>query len=800
MVNGAATPLLSAALRPASLQSGASDRVRSEAWRVPLAFEPVGAGAPSDADFLARGPGYHVFVGSGGALLALESSTGLESSTAGPGAARAARRAAGGAADRALQLVKVRFEGAQAGAAASLEAPQAGRVHRLIGSDPGRWQRNLSTHGRVLYRGVYPGIDVAYYGNGRELEYDFIVAPGADAAVARLRFDGVKSSRVDAQGQLVLDTGNGVLVQRRPVAYQDGPRGRTPVDAAYTVHDDGSIGFKVGDFDAARALVIDPVLSYATFFGGLGFDQCWDIAVDAAGAAYITGETESPSFTNVVIRSDKAFQTRFQGGLYAVAGDAFVAKLAPDGTAFEWVTYLGGSDLETAFSVALASGDEPVIGGFTTSTNFPTTLRAFQRSVPGVTNRFTARHPLAGFVTHLKADGSGLVGSTIFGAEGEDQVLDVAMLEDGSIAAIGSTTSSNLPIRGAAVQRVFGGIKDGFLARFSADCSDLLMSTYLGGSGSDSAEGVAVDRAAGVIHVAGITLSTNFPVHLALQSTNAGGADAFVAGFRASDGARVYSTYLGGAATDYAYRVAVDPGGAPWVVGQTFSSDLPVVGGIQSTNAGGGDGFAAKLSPDGQSLQYATYLGGPFEDGIWDVAVDGGGAVHFSGVSFSLTMTGVSTNTSLQATNAGGADILVARLDPSGALSATFYGGSGDDIGYGVAVDTAGNTYLTGRARSVAFPVSGTNVAQSTYGGGRADAFVMKLSEPPALAAARTSQGLQLSWPAPNPGFVLESAQSGAAAAAWSVLPAVATRVGDRNVVVLPASAGDQLFRLKSGK
>ena len=796
----AGSPLLSAALRAGRASEVAADRARADAWRLPLAFEPVAAGAPVDADFQARGPAYHVFVGRGGALLALQSPGSSQRRGGVSGTARSAGMADARGAGDALQVVQVRFEGASTSGGVVTEVPLSGRIHRLIGSDPSRWQRNLTSHGRVRYKDVYPGVDVAFYGNGRELEYDFIVGPGRSSDVARLRFDGIKASRVDADGRLLLDTGKGELIQRRPVAYQEGSQGRVPVAVAYVTHEDGSVGFSVGEHDVTRALVIDPVLSYATYFGGLGFDECWDIAVNADGAAYVVGETESVSFANVAIGSTNAFQGKYQGGLADVAGDAFVAKLAPDGSAFEWMTYLGGSDLETAFSVALAAGDEPVVGGFTTSTNFPVTAGAFLKSVPGVTNRFTRRLPLAGFVTRLKSDGSGIVASTLYGGDGEDQVLDVAVLGDGTIAAVGSTTSSNLPVSAGAVQAVYGGNKDGFLARFSADCSTLLMGTYIGGSARDSAEGVALDAATGLIHVVGFTESTNFPVRLALQSTNAGSADAFVAGYRAADGSLAYSTYIGGSATDYAYRATTDTNGAVWVVGQTFSDDFPVLGGVQSTNAGGGDGFALRLSPDGQAFQYATFLGGPYEDGIWDVAADRGGSVHFVGTTFSSIMTGVSTNTSLQATNAGGADILVARLDPSGSLDATFYGGGGDDIAYGVAVDSAGNTYLAGRARSVFFPVSGTNVAQSSYGGGRADGFVMKLSEPPTLTVMRTARGLELSWPAPNSGFVLESASSAPSAAAWSVVPAMPERVENRHLVRVPAESVDQLFRLRSGR
>lgn len=796
----AAGALVSAAVRadgtPVEV-GGPVPRARAEAWRVGLAFEAADDQAPADAGFCARGPGYTVFVGGGGAVLALQAPQRPDAEDSGSGGAGLDRR-------RRLHegapptLVRLQFDGASDRAEAVLEAPLAGRIHRLVGADPARWRRNMASHGRVRYRDVYPGIDVAFYGNGRELEYDFIVAPGAAADAARLRFDGVKSAEVDADGHLRLDTGRGVLVQRRPVAYQEGPRGRIPVEAAYRWHGDGTIGFELGSRDPRLPLVIDPVLSYATLMGGIGFETCWDVAVDAAGAAYIVGETESPDFSPVRIGSTNAFMRNYQGGLVGVAGDAFVGKLAPNGTSFEWLTYFGGKDLETAFSVTLAPNGEPVIGGFTSSTNFPVSAQAYLKTLPGQTNVYSGRRPLSGFIARLTADGSGLVGSTLFGANGEDLVLEVGLLGDGSVVAVGSTSSTNLPVTPGAPQPAFGGLVDGFVARLSADLSTLLWSTYVGGSARDTVEGVAIDATAGTVHATGITLSTNLPVLAAWQGTNAGGADGFLAGYRAADGGALYATYLGGENTDYAYRAALAASGAVWVAGESLSTNFVGMGGLQATNAGGGDGFAVRVAPNGGTVEYGTFIGGFLEDVLWDVAVDPAGAVHFAGITYSTVFTGIDTNLSLRSTNAGLGDILVAKLLPNGTLSSTFYGGLGDDIAYGVAADAAGNTYLTGRARSVAFPVSSTNVAQASYGGGLGDGFVMKLSEPPVLAVSpSTAGGIALSWAAPNEGFALESAADSGASAAWQAEAVAPVLEAGRHVVRLPAGSSNQVFRLR---
>lgn len=774
-------------------------RVRAEAWRLPLAFEPADGRSPVDAGFRARGPGYAVYVGPGGLLLSLSGEA--KTAQAGPvghGDGGIGRRRPAGGGGASGGLLRVQFAGAATDSEPVMESPLPGRIHRILGNDPRRWQHDLRPHGRVRYRDVYPGIDVAYYGNGRELEYDLIVQPGGCPEQARLRIEGAASVTVDPVGQLRIDTGKSVLIQRKPLAYQEGPQGRQPVAASYRQQEDGTVGFQLGDWDRRLPLVIDPVLSYATFVGGLGFDECWDVAVDTAGAAYVVGETESSSFSEVVILSTNAFQRFHQGGRATVAGDAFVGKLLPDGSAFEWLTYLGGSDLETAFSVAVAANGEPVVGGFTSSTNFPVSANAYLRVMPGRTNQFSGSKPLAGFVTRLSADGSGLVASTLFGGGGEDQIIDLGLLADGSVVAVGSTSSTNLPVTSGAAQPTLGGIVDGFAVRFSADLSGLLWATYVGGSGRDSAEGLAVDPVGGVLHVTGITLSTNFPVRAAVQGTSAGLADGFLAGYGLADGVPTYATYLGGENTDYAYRAALGDGGSVWIVGETYSTQLIGVGGVQSTNAGGGDGFALRVAGDGSAVQYGTFVGGLLEDVIWDVAVAGSGAVHLAGITYSKEFTGISTNTSLVATNAGLGDILIARLEPDGTLTSSFYGGLGDDLAYAVAVDSAGNGYLAGRVRSVLFPVSGTNVAQSIYGGGLGDGFVMKLAEAPVLAAKPAAEGgLVLSWTAPNPGFVLESAPDSSPSASWALAPQAPQVEGGRHVVRVQAVSSNQVFRLR---
>ncbi|MCC7376052.1 MAG: hypothetical protein IT581_15445 [Verrucomicrobiales bacterium] len=793
---GENSPMLSAVARvgaPAAAPVGGGRRLASA--QMPLAFEPASEEAPVGADYVARGQGYTVFVGAEGALLALPAGRVAPEPA---GSAVGARRLASRGESASGDLVAVRLDGADPSATGEVQAPLPGRIHRLKGNNPARWQIGLQPHARVVYRDVYPGIDVAYYGNGRELEYDLLVSPGRSVSAAKLRFDGVRRISLAADGGLELEIGRGKLIQRRPLAYQVRPGGRDVVEVAYRLHEDGSVGFEVGAHDAARPLVIDPVLSYSTLVGGIGLDQCWDVAVDGQGAAFVVGETESVDFSGVRISSTNSFRTNFQGGLAGVAGDAFVGKLNPEGTAFEWLTFLGGADLDVAFAVALAPGGEPVIGGFTTSSNFPITAHAWQTNLSGVTNRFNGRWPLEGYVARLKADGSGVVAATYLGAEGEDQVIDLAVTDTGSIVAVGSTTSTNLVFPAGGSQTASGGGTEGFLAVLSGSLETLTAGTYVGGTGFDTLEGVALGDG-GIAHAAGITFSTNLTVVGGVQATNAGGADLLLAGIRTSDGSVAYESYFGGSGDDLALRVARGLGGSFWVVGQTLSANLPVVQSLQSTNAGGLDGLLAHFSADGGTVEFASYFGGPSSDILWDVRSDALGRVHFVGESLSVSVPGLSTNLSLYATNTGFIDWVVGRMATDFTVESTFIGGAGDDVAYAVDLDAAGNAYVAGRIRSVGtFPISSTNVAQSVYGGGRSDGGVAKITYEPALTASMAADGVVVSWPAPNSGFVLETVPATSATpAVWSPVESPVTLVNQRHEVHLPLAATNCLFRLR---
>ncbi|MFN0067004.1 MAG: hypothetical protein ACKVYV_05140 [Limisphaerales bacterium] len=766
---------------PAPIPLLTPDATKSVA-RLPLAFEPAPPGS-APWRFAARGDGYLIGLAGHETLLMLrERPASLRGETT-----RAARWS---------HAVRLQLEGARTDAPWTTEEPLPGRVHRLLGNDPRAWEHGLATVGRVRWHEVYPGIDAVYRGHGRQLEYDFIVAPGADPGRVRLRFDGATVAGVDADGSLRLAAGGRELRQHGPVAWQDLPAGRRPVTAEYVVADDGTVGLALGDYDPGHTLVIDPVLSYETFLGSTGNDQVWDLAVaDAEGALIIVGETESFSFPTNIFPRNGVLQTNYAGGVSGAGGDAFVARLNAAGTAYDWFTYLGGSDIDAAYSVAVDGDGTIVLGGFTASTNFPVIAGALQPRIGGVAIPNTPRYQLDGFVARLAADGSRLNASTYYGGALSDQIIQLRLAPDGDLAVAGQTTSLDLPVPANAAQRTNGGgANDAFVARLSHDLSALVGASYFGGPASESAEGLAL-AADGTMLITGYTGSfTNFPLRLPLQATNAGGFDSMLARFDARLTSLLFSTYLGGANDDFAYRIVARPDGRVTIAGETFSTNYPVTpGAFQSTNRSGLDGFLTTFTADLTALAWSTYYGGNADDAVWSLAADADNRLVAGLATGSSNIAGVTTN-SIQSLLGGDYDALLARFSPSGALEyATFYGGAGEEIPYGLTLDAAGNAYVGGRTRSIDLLIS-TNAPQVNYGGGQTDGFVFKVSFEPVLAAEAVDGGVEVSWPAPNPNFALQrGVLPGQTFQPVTNPPAIG---GGRHQVTLPADGEGAAFRL----
>jgi len=580
----------------------------------------------------------------------------------------------------------------------------ATRTSYFVG-DPSTWRSNVPTYARVVYDDVLEGVDLVFHGANGALEYDLIVAPGIDPARVVLEVEGAQGIEQTGDGSLVLHTSVGDVVQPLPRVTQRDGAGAREISAQYRVVSDRAIAFALGPYDHDRELVIDPVLAYSTYLGGEGFDLGGRVAVDARGSAYVVGATDSLSFPT---------QSAYQA-VRALPRDAFLAKLTPAGDALEYATYLGGSDNDEAYGVAIDGAGAAYVTGSTRSPDFPV-----QGSIQGYAGESDV------FVAKLSPSGADLVYSTLLGGTDLEVGRDIATDATGSAYITGNTSSSNFPTV-TPLQPVHGGGTDAFVAKLAPSGGTLVYSTFLGGSSGDEGSGITVD-AAGRATVVGSTSSPNFPLLAPLQPAlgGVGLIDAFVARLSAT-GALEVASYLGGTGADAAVGVALDSAGAVYVVGETGSVDFPTHAALQPANAGGfRDVFVAKLTPSLDGLVYSTYLGGSGSDHARGVAVDAAGSVHLAGHTSSIDFP---TQAPLQAAFGGGSDDgFVARLAPAGdaLVYATYLGGEGQDQGVGLALDPRGVAYVAGRTASTTFPT--VRPFQASFRG-NLDTFVAAISD-----------------------------------------------------------------------
>ncbi len=789
------------ALAPYSLPGASIDapfraRLSESFGRLPLMFEATDG---SGAEFLCRGSGYFLFLSPTEAVLKLQR----------PGEARPEMR------DGRLKLrgrqfpatlppsdapgpapLRIKLVGANAAARGKGLEPLATKVNYFLGNDPKQWRTSVPTFGRVRYQNVYPGIDLVYYGNQRQLEYDFVVEPGASPGQISLKFEGADKIGIDAEGNLILQTAGDPVHQRRPVVYQALNGGRKEVAGRYVFKGIGQreVGFEVAAYDRSQPLIIDPVLVYSTYVGGLNFDRAWDIAVDANRCVYVVGETAS---TNSPPAS---------GGLYPTNGgglsDVFLAKLGSAGTNLIYYTYLGGSGADSAYGIGLDGSGNVYLTGLTASVNFPVTTNAVSRKLNSLA--YFGNYTNDAFVTKLDATGTNLLYSTYLGGSGPDEGIAITVDGSGNIYVSGDTLSADFPTN--SISQRFGGVRDSFVIKLNPASTNLLYSTYLGGSGSDFAQGIAVD-AQGEAVISGYTTSVDFPLTNAVQTNFGGGAfDAFVTKLNTNGWPPLFSTYLGGSGDDAGLRVVLDTLGNAYFTGLTTSTNFSVLTNfpsanvLYSTNAGSEDAFVMKLDASGTNVIYWTYLGGVFNDEGWSIAVDTNGNAYVIGLTSS---TNFPTVNACQPTLGGFNDVFVLKLNSTGtALDySTYLGGAGTDNGVGIALDGNGNAYIAGTTGSIDFPLHPTtNGLQTSYGGGTGDAFVAKLFPRNAELRAEMSgvSDVTILWPYGLPNFELQSTDGLAGTnTIWMTVTNAPTVVGDDNAATFSNPTGSMFFRLR---
>jgi Beta-propeller repeat len=601
--------------------------------------------------------------------------------------------------------------------------------------------RSASHFERVRYSGIYPGINAVFFTAGNRLEYNFEIAPFADPEVIRIHNAG-SSFELTRGGDLEMHAGNAILTQRRPLVFQN-VRGRMRYIACdYRLKNGHEADLRLGPYDRGEALFIDPVLDFSSYWGGSGFDSIYAATTDAEGNLYVAGETSSGSMTNpsAAARSDR---------------DAFVAKLNSAGTQVLYTVYLGGGVYDSGRGIALDPLGNIYLTGVTDSSNFPVTAGAFLTRVPGSQNAFVAK-----FNPNF-----GLQYSTYLGGGTADFGLAIAVDATGAAYVTGQTESPSFPVSAGAFQKSYqGGISDCFVSKLNSAGSALAYSTFLGGSALDLCAGIAVDPS-GNAYVAGTTYSINFPVEAPLQSSLLGTANAFVTKISPAGSALVYSTYLGGSIIDNATAIAVDSAGAAYVTGDTASFDFPTTAGAFQTGLNGQyNAFVSKFSPAGSTLAYSTLIGGSGSDIGTSIAVDSVGRAVVGGYTSSSNFP---TSGAIQTTFRGAIDAFSTALDPLATtlVFSSYFGGSGDDRGFAVAVSPVNKLYLVGITSSTNFPVAS---AIQTGPSVAPDAFILEVTyvaRVPTAVSASPSSGSGL-----NQTFTLQYSDTAGAASlqlAW---------------------------------
>jgi beta-propeller repeat-containing protein len=661
-----------------------------------LSFVPNRGQADARIRYTAHAGGFSSFFAQKQAVVALRTNDGGE------------------AANVALAL---RFIGADPDVTLTGSRPTEGKVNYLIGRDPARWRTGLPTYGEITYRELWPGIDLVFRGARGQLKYEFLVRPGARVTDARLALGGAEGLSLDRGGNLRIRTAAGTLTDRRPVSYQVMAGKRVPVGSRFVLGKGGRVGFVVGAHDPGRTLVIDPGLVYSTLLGGAAGDLGIDIAIDAAGSAYVTGETASTDFPSTAGSFDQTFNGSGVDQYGAPrGGDAFVTKLAPDGSALVYSTYIGGDEPDVGSGIAVDDAGNAYVSGATESADFPTTAGAYDTS-PASADAFVAK---------LNPEGSGFAYSTLLGGSSSELSGEIAVGDTGSAYVTGTTNSDDFPATTGAFDTSYNTRGDAFVTKLNPLGSALDYSTFLGGGPSDSPYGTGSDQSSGIaldgdgsVYVSGRTDSPGFPTTAGAFDTSYNGAgDGYVTKLTADGTALSYSTFLGAYDShDYPHDIAVDAASNAYLAGDVVSPSevfgpsepktvsFPTTPGAFDTSYNGKmDAFVTKLSSDGSTLAYSTFLGASLNsDEAFAIATDAAGSAYVTGQTCNSdfpTTTGAFDTTY----NPVACDAFVTKLNGTGSALAysTFLGSGGieaADYGFGIAVNPSGSVYVTGKTQ-----------------------------------------------------------------------------------------------------
>lgn len=733
-----------------NLQASTFPQVQAALAGLPISFEPNQGQSEGQVKFLAHGRGYGLYLMPSGAVLTLPEHS----------------------QDSMRQVsVEMRLAGANLEAVMAGSDRLPGHSNYLIGNDSSRWLRNIPQFGRVQYRNVYPGIDLAFYGNQNQLEYDFEVSPGSEARQIELNFKGATSLSVAKNGDLVLGLDGRELRFEAPHIYQKSSGGVQTIAGSFVMRGKNSAGFEIGPYDRSRTLVIDPVLAFSSYLGGAGDESCTAIigatagfvphcpaiTVDSAGNIYVAGATNSAgTFAGVT-------PVTIPSGTNPAPALVFVSKISVTGAGatLGFVTYIGGPGTQYPIGVGVDSGFNVYVAGTTNSPGYPTTASAYQASAVAPGNNHA-------FVSKLDPSGSVNVYSTYLSGSGVDVASDMALDSLGRVYLMGTTTSPNLPTTIGALQSTPAATNQFFFSKFDPGqntTNSLQYSTYIGGSTPASGVvvggAVAVDASFNVYLAGGTNFSDmggpNHPWIVNAYKTGAqGGLDVWAGKLNAPPANTQqytldYGTYLGGTGDDVAYGVGTD-GTDTYITGSTTSSGISVstTSPFQANYAGSGDAFVAKFGVPAISgtsqgtvpLDYFSYLGGTGLDTGLGIVADSLGNARVTGFTDSadfpvnpLTACSSTITTDcnpLQVTPPAGRNGFVSRLTTTGTSTTTtvnlsgYLGGNGTDIGTSIALDPSLNMYVTGETSSTDFPTS-KPLSSGGSRSGNTDAFVTEI-------------------------------------------------------------------------
>lgn len=700
---------------------------------LPAVFEPNVGQSASRVGFLYRTPAYTIFLAPTGTVLSFHvAHFDLGSRNHGSGSLKKISRQESvflSETSSSRSILNTRFLGGNPSARPVGERRLQGKSNYFNGHDPTRWRRNVAQYGQIRYPSIYPGIDLAYHGNEGQLEYDFLLAPGASPESIQFAVDGGPDSlqaKLTEDGNLNLAVGGNTVLLHTPKFYQGKgciSKQGSEREFVKTANDcnflpggrfelrrhkrEVIIGFAVPPYDHREPLVIDPVLSFSTFLGGSTGASTNGVAVDAAGNIYVagTGGADFPTTPGVYQPAPKDL------------GDVVIFKLSPDGSHLIYSTHLGGSVGEGPTGIAVDATGNAYVTGVTASPDFPTV-----NQIGPLPLRDNA------FVSKLSPDGSSLLYSTLIGGNLEGSAKGIAVDATGEAVIAGRTYSTDYPTTPGVIEpaQPVNGNESGFVTKISSDGKSFVFSTYLGANSGAEGLGVASDSV-GDVYVTGYAASNFAVTPGAFQSTCLSPpVCGYVVKINPTGTALLYSGFLSGA---QGRAIAVNSTGNAYVTGVTYTGEpFPTTPGVFQPQSGGfEDAFVTEISADGSSLVYSTYLGGQNGEMGEAIAVDSGGNVSVTGETSSFDFP---TQGAVQPTYAGDGDAFLSILNSSGSqlLFSTFLGGTYTEYAEGVAVDPIGNTYFVGGSTSSDFPI--VNALQPALPGLGA-AVILKVTNQP---------------------------------------------------------------------